>query len=42
VTLPKARGTVPYRILVAEFEEHTVVRAGNLSAKVTYLDAIEI
>jgi hypothetical protein len=42
VTLPKARGTVPYRILVAEFEEHTVVRAGNLGAKVTYLDAIEI
>ncbi|MGA3354844.1 MAG: hypothetical protein ABSD85_16930 [Acidimicrobiales bacterium] len=42
VKLPKARGTVPYRILVAEFEEHTVVRAGNLGAKVTYLDAIEI
>lgn len=40
--LPKARGTVPYRILVAEFEEHAVVRAGNLSSKVTYLDAIEI
>jgi hypothetical protein len=42
VTLPKARGTVPYRILVAEFEEHAVVRAGNLGFKVTYLDAIEI
>jgi hypothetical protein len=42
VKLPKARGTVPYRILVAEFEEHVVVRAGNLGAKVTYLDAIEI
>jgi hypothetical protein len=42
VTLPKARGTVPYRILVAEFEKHTVVRAGNLGSKVTYLDAIEI
>jgi hypothetical protein len=42
VKLPKARGTVPYRILVAEFEEHAVVRAGNLGAKVTYLDAIEI
>jgi hypothetical protein len=42
VTLPKARGTVPYRILVAEFEEHTVVRSGNLGSKVTYLDAIEI
>jgi hypothetical protein len=42
VTLPKARGTVPYRILVAEFEEHAVVRAGNLGAKATYLDAIEI
>ncbi len=42
VTLPKARGTVPYRILVAEFEEHTVVRTGNLGTKVTYLDAIEI
>jgi hypothetical protein len=42
VKLPKARGTVPYRILVAEFEEHAVVRSGNLGAKVTYLDAIEI
>jgi hypothetical protein len=42
VTLPKARGTVPYRILVAEFEEHAVVRTGNLGSKVTYLDAIEI
>ena len=42
LNLPKARGTVPYRILVAEFEEHAVVRAGNLSSKVTYLDAIEI
>ena len=42
VKLPKARGTIPYRILVAEFEEHTVVRAGNLGYKVTYLDAIEI
>jgi hypothetical protein len=42
VTLPKTRGTVPYRILVAEFEEHAVVRAGNLGAKATYLDAIEI
>ncbi len=42
VTLPAARGTAPYRILVAEFEEHGVVRAGNLGSKVTYLDAIEI
>jgi hypothetical protein len=42
VTLPKPRGTVPYRILVAEFEEHLVVRTGNLGSKVTYLDAIEI
>ena len=42
VTLPQARGTAPYRILVAEFEQHTVVRAGNLGSKVTYLDAIEI
>jgi hypothetical protein len=42
VTLPKPRGAAPYRILVAEFEEHLVVRAGNLGAKVTYLDAIEI
>jgi hypothetical protein len=42
VTLPKTRGTVPYRIFVAEFEEHAVVRAGNLGAKATYLDAIEI
>jgi hypothetical protein len=42
VKLPKARGTVPYRILVAEFEEHAVVRVGNLGYKVTYLDAIEI
>ena len=42
VKLPKARGTTPYRILVAEFEEHAVVRTGNLGAKVTYLDAIEI
>ncbi|MGA2527923.1 MAG: hypothetical protein ABSG36_02030 [Acidimicrobiales bacterium] len=42
IKLPKPRGSVPYRILVAEFEEHTVVRAGNLAAKVTYLDAIEI
>ena len=42
LTLPQARGTTPYRILVAEFEQHTVVRAGNLASKVTYLDAIEI
>jgi len=42
VTLPQARGTAPYRILVAEFEQHTVVRVGNLGSKVTYLDAIEI
>ena len=42
VTLPAARGTAPYRILVAEFEEHGVVRTGNLGSKVTYLDAIEI
>lgn len=42
VKLPQARGTVPYRILVAEFEEHAVVRSGNRGSKVTYLDAIEI
>ncbi len=42
VNLPAARGSAPYRILVAEFEEHAIVRDGNLGAKVTYLDAIEI
>ena len=29
VKLPKAGARVPYRILVAEFEEHTVVRCGQ-------------
>jgi hypothetical protein len=42
VTLPAARGTRPFRVLIAEFEQHKVVRAGNLGARVTYLDAIEI
>ena len=42
VKLPSARGTSRYRVLVAEFEQHTVVAAGNLGARVSYLDAIEI
>jgi hypothetical protein len=42
VTLPSARGTKKYRVLVAEFEQHKVVRVGNLESRVTYLDAIEI
>jgi hypothetical protein len=42
VELPSARGTSKYRVLVAEFEQHTVVADGNLGARVSYLDAIEI
>jgi hypothetical protein len=42
VKLPSARGTKKYRVLAAEFEQHKVVRAGNLQARVSYLDAIEI
>jgi hypothetical protein len=36
------RGSKPFRILVAEFEQHKVVRLGNLPSRVTYLDAVEI
>lgn len=42
VSLPSARGTTRYRILVAESEQHAVVMTGNLPSRVTYLDAIEI
>lgn len=42
VKLPSARGTRPFRVLVAEFEQHKVVEAGNLESRVTYLDAVEI
>lgn len=42
VTLPAPRGTKRFRVLVAEYEHHKVVAVGNLEAKVTYLDAIEI
>jgi hypothetical protein len=42
VKLPAARGSRPFRILVAEFEQHKVVRAGNLPSRVSYLDAVEI
>jgi hypothetical protein len=42
VKLPAARGSKPFRILVAEFEQHKVVRVGNLPSRVTYLDAVEI
>jgi hypothetical protein len=42
VKLPAARGSKPFRILVAEFEQHKVVRAGNLPNRVTYLDAVQI
>lgn len=42
VKLPSARGTRKYRVLAAEFEQHKVVRPGNLESRVTYLDAIEI
>ncbi len=42
VKLPAARGSRPFRILVAEFEQHKVVRTGNLPSRVTYLDAVEI
>jgi hypothetical protein len=40
--LPTARGSKKYRVLVAEFEQHHVYAAGDLPAKVTYLDAIEV
>jgi hypothetical protein len=42
VKLPAKRGSRAFRILVAEFEQHKVVRAGNLESRVTYLDAVEI
>jgi hypothetical protein len=42
VKLPAARGSKPFRILVAEFEQHKVIRAGNLPSRVTYLDAVQI
>jgi len=42
VKLPAPRGTMRFRVLVAEYEQHKVVRVGNLGSKVTYLDAIEI
>ncbi len=42
VKLPAPRGSKRFRVLVAEFEHHKVVAVGNLGAKVTYLDAIEI
>ena len=42
VKLPAPRGSKRFRILVAEFEHHKVVAVGNLEAKVTYLDAIEV
>jgi hypothetical protein len=42
VKLPAPRGTKRFRIVVAEYESHKVVVAGNLGSKVTYLDAIEI
>jgi hypothetical protein len=45
VTLPTARGTKRYRVLVVEFEEHAVVETGSLpdlSGRISYLDAIEI
>jgi len=42
VKLPAPRGTKRFRVLVAEYEQHKVVRVGNLGSKVTYLDAIEI
>jgi hypothetical protein len=42
VKLPAPRGTKRFRVLVAEYEQHKVVAAGNLGSKVTYLDAVEI
>lgn len=42
VKLPAKRGSKPLRILVAEFEQHKVVRVGNLPNHVSYLDAIAI
>lgn len=42
VKLPAKRGSKPLRILVAEFEQHKVVRVGNLPNRVSYLDAIQI
>ena len=42
VKLPSRRGSKKYRVLVAEFEQHKVVAAGNLGARVTYLDAIDL
>lgn len=42
VELPAKRGSRPMRILVAEFEQHKVVRTGNLESRVSYLDAVEI
>jgi len=42
VKLPSARGSRKYRLLLAEFEQHKVVAAGNQGARVSYLDAIVI
>jgi hypothetical protein len=42
VKLPAPRGSKKFRILVAEFEQHKVVRLGNLPNRVSYLDAVEI
>lgn len=42
VKLPAPRGTKRFRVLVAEYESHKIVAAGNLGSKVTYLDAVEI
>ena len=42
LTLPAPRTAGKFRIYVAEFEQHKVVRPGDGQARVTYLDAIEI
>jgi hypothetical protein len=42
VNLPAARGSRKFRILVAESEQYPSVRAGTLTGRVTYLDAIQI
>jgi len=42
VNLPAARGSRKFRILVAESEQYPSVRAGTLTGRVSYLDAIQI
>jgi len=42
VTLPAARGTQPFRILIGEREQYVQVLSGNETLRTTYLDNIQI